>query len=52
MKTKTMLLCIILGSWGTVAQHDHTGNGQQKSGQPAFKDVKPVAGYLEINPIH
>ena len=30
MKTKMMTLCLVLGSWGAFAQHDHAKQGDQK----------------------
>lgn len=42
MKLTTIMLSLILGSWGAYAQHEHAGHDQKKSEQAAatFKDAK------------
>jgi hypothetical protein len=49
MKTKMMILCLALGSWGVFAQHDHAAHDQTKSeqGSAVFKDAKLGAAYSQ-----
>lgn len=53
MKTKMITLCLVLGSWGVFAQHDHAKKGDDKMDQNMvmFKDAKlgiAYANYLTI----
>lgn len=47
MKTKMMMLILVLGSWGAFAQHDHAKQGEQKKEENMvmFKDVKTGQAY-------
>ncbi|MBN8577907.1 MAG: DUF3347 domain-containing protein [Cytophagales bacterium] len=47
MKTKMMMLILVLGSWGAFAQHDHAGHDQKKTDQAMvmFKDPKLGKAY-------
>ncbi|MFZ6009750.1 MAG: DUF3347 domain-containing protein [Bacteroidota bacterium] len=47
MKTKMMMLILVLGSWGAFAQHDHAGHEQKKTDQAMvmFKDPKLGKAY-------
>ncbi len=47
MKTKMMMICLVLGSWAAYAQHDHTGHEQKKTDQAMvmFKDPKLGKAY-------
>jgi hypothetical protein len=47
MKTKMMMLILVLGSWGAFAQHDHPGHDQKKTDQTMvmFKDPKLGKAY-------
>lgn len=47
MKTKMMMLILVLGSWGAFAQHDHAGHDQKKTDQTMvmFKDPKLGKAY-------
>ena len=47
MKTKTMMLCLVLGSWGAFAQHDHAKKSDDKMDQSMamFKDAKLGKAY-------
>ncbi len=47
MKTKMMMLILVLGSWGAFAQHDHAKSGQQKKDENKvmFKDAKIGKAY-------
>lgn len=48
MKTKMMMLCLVLVGWGVYAQHDHPGHGDQKKTDQTmvmFKDAKLGAAY-------
>ena len=42
MKNKIIMLCLILGSWGAFAQHDHAHTADKKAvdSQIMFKDDK------------
>ena len=53
MKTKMMTLCLVLGSWGAFAQHDHAKQGDQKKEENMvmFKDAnigKAYEHYLHL----
>ena len=53
MKTKMMTLCLVLGSWGAFAQHDHAKQGDQKNEENMvmFKDAsigKAYEHYLHL----
>lgn len=47
MKTKMITLCLVLGSWGAFAQHDHAKQGDQKKEENMvmFKDAKIGKSY-------
>ena len=47
MKTKMMMLCLVLGSWGAYAQHDHAKKSDDKMDQSMvmFKDAKLGTAY-------
>lgn len=47
MKTKMIMLILVLGSWGAFAQHDHAGHDQKKNDQTIvmFKDAKLGKAY-------
>lgn len=48
MKTKTMMLCLVLGSWGAFAQHDHAKHSDEKKmdqNVAMFKDAKLGKAY-------
>ncbi len=48
MKTKMMTLCLVLGSWGAFAQHDHAAKKDEKQmdqNMAMFKDSKLGAAY-------
>ena len=48
MKTKMMMICLVLVSWGAYAQHDHAGHGDDKKtdkDMAMFKDAKLGAAY-------
>ena len=47
MKTKMMMICLVLGSWAAYAQHDLTGHEQKKTDQAMvmFKDPKLGKAY-------
>lgn len=49
MKTKMMILCLALGSWGAFAQHDHASHEEKKPDQnvPMFKDAKLGMAYTQ-----
>ena len=48
MKTKMMMLCLVLGSWAATAQHDHAKLGDAKKmeqNMAMFKDAKLGTAY-------
>ena len=48
MKTKMMTLCLVLGSWGAFAQHDHAAKNEDKKmdqNMAIFKDAKLGTAY-------
>lgn len=48
MKTKMMTLCLVLGSWAAIAQHDHAKHGDEKKmdqNTAMFKDAKLGTAY-------
>ena len=48
MKTKMMMLCLVLGSWGAFAQHDHAAKKEgekMNSDMAIFKDAKLGTAY-------
>jgi Protein of unknown function (DUF3347) len=48
MKTKMMMICLVLGSWAAMAQHDHAKHGDEKKMNKdiaMFKDAKLGAAY-------
>ncbi len=48
MKTKMMMLCLVLGSWGAFAQHDHAAKKDDKKmdqNMAMFKDAKLGTAY-------
>lgn len=48
MKTKMITLCLVLGSWGAFAQHDHAAKKDDKQmdqSMAMFKDAKLGAAY-------
>ncbi len=47
MKTKIITLCLVLGSWGAFAQHDHAASNDKKMDQnmAMFKDAKLGVAY-------
>lgn len=47
MKTKMMMVILVLGSWEAFAQHDHAGHDQKKTDQAMvmFKDPKLGMAY-------
>jgi hypothetical protein len=48
MKTKIIMLCLALGSWGAFAQHDHAAHSNDKKseeGKAMFKDAKLGTAY-------
>jgi hypothetical protein len=47
MKTKLMMLYLVLGSWGAFAQHDHAKKSDEKMDQSMamFKDAKLGTAY-------
>lgn len=48
MKTKMMIICLALGSWGVFAQHDHAAHSQTGTQTAAtFKDSKIGTAYSQ-----
>lgn len=48
MKTKMIMLCLVLGSWAASAQHDHPKHGDEKKNEQTmvmFKDAKLGSAY-------
>ena len=48
MKTKMITLCLVLGNWAAIAQHDHTAKKDDKKmdqNMAMFKDAKLGAAY-------
>lgn len=48
MKTKMLMLCLVLGSWAATAQHDHAKHGDEKKPEQSmvmFKDAKIGTAY-------
>ncbi len=48
MKTKVMMICLVLGSWAATAQHDHAKHGDEKKMDQSmvmFKDAKLGTAY-------
>ncbi len=48
MKTKMMMICLVLGSWAAKAQHDHAKHGDDKKmnqNMVMFKDAKLGEAY-------